>query len=265
MSEHVATVEVEDKNKLLTEATAGFKRAYKEVRAVLSSAEMSVIDSRYKAGKLMVDMRDNHSKHGPKALERMELLIGRDRALIYNCVRFVEFYSDDDVKELKKLRNSTGAPLTWTHVVHLLVETDKEKHEKAKALCLENSWSSQKLLSYIQASNGGKKSSSAGKPMSRPSSFRGFIEQQLAIFDNVISRYKKVWAGTEKPGDVTFADLLKKASISDLNQASVDPLLKMYDEVIMIVTSLSREVRAELDFRNKAFKPAHVDLDDEEE
>ena len=224
--------------KLLADANDAFRSRYEEIREALASEETTIFETRYKIGLMVEEMSMDESSYGSKPVERMAELQGSGRDVIYQALLFVQRFDDAEMKELTKMRNKAGDPLLWTHVSHLIRIPDREVRQGTLRKCLELSWSPAELLAFIQNAKGGKTRSNAGKPLARPKSLRGFIDQQSTYIDQLLKRKEKVWAGQEKPGDTSFFDLLNSTPLTKLDTGTLTDLEKLEDRYELAATEM---------------------------
>lgn len=257
----------EDRQKLLDEATAGFRQSYKRIQAIIDQTETADIRHRHEIGVILTEMEDDKdadTSYGSAAIERMSALIDRGRCTVYNSLRFARVYTSEEVDELCKARNARNQPLSWTHVVHLLVVPRKDVRERLLRQCLEGNWTESQLLEHVKEKGGGRRgSSNAGRPSVRPTTLRGFVNNQVTLLSQTINRVDKVWAGKEKPTDQSFIDMLKSADPEELSRVGLEELTTHYDNLVMRMTSLSREVKNQIS-RAKKLKKKPVDLSEED-
>lgn len=233
------------RRKVLEEANEEFKGLYGQVRSLLTSEGIGIIKSRYDIGVLLEEGCNEENKYGSKFIQRMETILGYEKDVIYQALRFRKRYNEDDVDTLLGSRNKTGDPLLWTHIVHLCTVSDSEEREKLQQLTLDNSWSPTQLLTYIQKKQGGKRNSGAGRPMARPKSLRGFVDQQTAVLDQLLSRKDKVWAGKEKDTDQSFFDVLNNTSWEKIDTSMLTELERLeqkYEKASMEMDNMATEI-----------------------
>jgi hypothetical protein len=233
------------RRKILEEANDDFKGLYGQVRNLLTSEGIGIIKSRYEIGVLLEEGCDEENKYGSKFIQRMETILGYEKDVIYQSLRFRKRYSEDEVETLLGLRNNAGDPLLWTHIVHLLQATDSVERAKLQQLTLENSWSPPQLLSYIQKKQGGKRNPGGGRPMARPKSLKGFVDQQIAVLDQLLSRKDKVWAGKEKDTDQSFFDLLNNTPWEKIDASvltELEQLEQRYEKASMELDNMATEI-----------------------
>lgn len=203
----VASPEDLARQKVLAEANEDFKALHTQIRELLAAEGANIIRSRYRIGELLEDMLNEENKYGSKCVQRMEIALGYEKDIIYQSLRFRKRYDPEEVDRLLTARTKVGDPVMWTHVVHLSTVEDSEERNKLQQTILDNNLTPAQLLAYMQKKQGGKKSH-GGRPLARPKSLRGFVDQQFAVLDQLLNRKAKVWAGVEKVGEQSFFDLL---------------------------------------------------------
>jgi hypothetical protein len=231
--------------KLLSTANEMFLEKYKMIQDALASEETTIFENRYKIGLIVEEMNNLESDYGSKPVERMAELLGSGKDIIYQSLLFVQRFDEDELKALIAMRNTDGNPLMWTHVSHIIRIADRDIRKDTIQKCLDNSWTPVELLSYIQELRGGKQRSSSGKPLARPKSLRGFIEQQNTFIDQLLKRKEKVWAGQEKAGDHSFLDLMKSTPTDSYNKSvftDIDALVERYRIAATEMDSMAIEI-----------------------
>jgi hypothetical protein len=227
--------QTEARTKIMSEANEEFRELYNRIRNTLLGEEQNVIRARYAIGELVYDMDVDESKYGARAVQRMEEVIGYDRSIIYNSLNFVKRYTKDQMEALLASRTSTGQPLLWTHVTHLMRVTDPDVREDLTTAALQQDLSPTELLNLIQKTQGKEmgRQSNAGKPMARPKSLKGYIDQQWVTVEQLLRRKDKVWAGAEKKGDKSFFDILADTpvdKIDDTMMTEMERLQKLFEK-----------------------------------
>jgi hypothetical protein len=261
-----------EKDKLLSEATEQFVESYNEIRECLAAEETTIFESRYKIGKIVKEIATSASSdYGSNAVQRMAELISAGRDIVYQSLLFVQSYEEEEMKELTQLRNKEGDPLLWTHITHLIRVPDRKTRDLLLKKTLDENWTPGQLLIHVQGAKGGKSNPKAGKPLARPKSIRGFIDQQATYIEQLLKRKEKVWAGTEKPGDSSFFDLLESTPLDKMDEKTMTELGDLEDkfelaasELEGMATELSR-VRRKIEQRREESVDNYEDDDAEEE
>lgn len=256
-----------ERSKILAEANEDFIEMYNKIRDKFIAEELTIFESRYEIGRMIDEMKKNEIDYGSKCVERMQTLIGFDRSIIYMSWLFYEKYSENEMKELVSLRNKNGEPLTWTHITYLIRVQDKDVREQLQQTCLDNNWSPADLTSYIQMRKGGAKQSNGGKPMARPKSINGFIEQQQTALDQLLRRKDKVWAGAEKPGDQSFFDTLRTVPLEKIDADLVTDLSILqskYEEASLELANMATDIKKARIRLEQAKQRNKTEIDDEE-
>lgn len=253
------------RKKVMEEANEEFVDVLDKVKGLLAAEGLGIIKSRYKIGEILEDASKEENRYGTKFIQRMEIALGYERDVIYQSLRFRNRFTESEVEELMGLRSRAGNPLLWTHVVHLSMVSDAEERDKLKQLTLNGNWSPSQLLSYIQKKQGGKRNPRGGKPLARPKSLKGFVDQQVAILDQLLKRKSKVWAGKEKDTDQSFFDVLTSTPPEKVDPSllsELEQLERKYETVSMEMDNMATEL---LKARKKVERArTRVDDDDDD-
>lgn len=263
----VVAPSVAAKTKILSEANEAFKDMYDKIEETLLAEQQNVIRARYQIGELVYDMSVDEQKYGSRCIERMEEVVGYDRTVIYNSLSFVKKYSKEEMEELISLTTVAGRPLLWTHVTHLLRVTDNNVREDLIDMIIDKDLSPTELLDTIQQMQNKPigRTSNAGKPMARPKSIKGFIEQQWTLIEQLLRRKDKVWAGTEKQGDRSFFDTIADTPTDKIGPETVeqlDKLQKLYEKASFELDEYATKLLAIRKKLEKTEKDEVIDYDD---
>jgi hypothetical protein len=140
------------------------------------------------------------------------------------------------MEKLLTIRTKNGQPLLWTHVTHLIRVQEVDVREELTQMVVDNDLSPTDLLNMIQKMQGktSKPASNAGKPMARPKSLRGYIDQQWTLLEQLLKRKNKVWAGKEKKDDKSFFDMIDATPVDKIDVSiltEMEQLQKLYEKV----------------------------------
>src|ERR1044072_2713487 len=77
---------------IIADANEEFIKVYDEITKKLEGEEKASIRLRYKIGEMVDELRLDEQTYGAKAGERMELVVGKDRGVIYQSLLFYARY-----------------------------------------------------------------------------------------------------------------------------------------------------------------------------
>lgn len=263
----------QERDKILSEANNEFIDLYEKIRESLIVEEQNTIRSRYDIGVALEAARQNESKYGSKFVERMEIAIGYDKSVIYNALVFAQRFTEEEVNELLDRRDKHGNSLLWTHVVHVMRAPDRATRKELLDLTFKHGFSPTELLTFIQkrSNRPAGPRSNAGKPLARPKSLQGFIDQQSEMVQQLLRRKAKVWAGAEKAGDKSFIDILLESPIDKMKAttlAELTQLTTLYNVAAQEMIDMAAKIAAakeEIADKIDGYDPADDDDDETQE
>jgi hypothetical protein len=118
--------------------------------------------------------------------------IGVSKPTLAETQRFAEAYNKTEFnKLLKRVDPATGFCLKWGHARLLASVDDKEQRAELEEQTLTNVWSPEQLSAEIQGKLG--KRSKGGRPLGKPGSLAGALQQIRKLTTDWVRRNDEVW------------------------------------------------------------------------
>ena len=121
------------------------------IRSLLATATAADVDTRYRVGRMLLQVKRAPGSYGAGAVETLARELGRDAATLYRYALVPELWSAREMKLLVARRTPAGEPLSWSHLVELArVESDPLR-EQLTELALRDGLSVRELVRRIEA------------------------------------------------------------------------------------------------------------------
>ncbi len=217
---------------LVEQMTDALLWKFEEIRAFVIDEAISIFKRRHRLGRMVLEVTKDPDKYGKQAVEQMSSLLNMDNSLLYNAKLFAERYSENDLDELTKLRNNHGDSLTWSHVVQLIRVPDRDARLKLQQETVDNNWTYQELLKFVQDAKGGK-TSKGGRPLAKPSDLSGVVTQIESMSSKWLRCNNEIWVDDNK-GVAALADELSE---DKFNTKIIVELRDLENKVKMMATA----------------------------
>lgn len=209
-------------------------------------------------GKMVRQVSEDLATYGSNFIGTLARLLSLDESYLYKRQTFYIEFSQEQLTELMELKMSTtGAPLTWTHVVRVL---DLEATERWQLLqkAAELGWTSNQLqaaVKTLKAERPSPRRGVTGRPTAVPATIEGKLAQATETLP-VFRKRAQTWAdptvGILAALQGTEPERLRPSWIQDLTRAIADG-----EEVLEHVSVSVEQWKAGLAYLQKVLeKPA---------
>ncbi len=153
-----------------------------EVKACVVSEIHGLMESRYKLGSLVKEVKDHPKVYGGLADVQLASFSGEAGKTVYaEARRLRERYTPERFREIMEAVNpETGARLSYKHLAILLRVEDNAQADKLLEHCVAASWSTKELTDHITKKLKQPGTAPRRAVRHRPKKFMGFIEQMAA-------------------------------------------------------------------------------------
>ena len=201
------------------------------IRSLLASATAADVDSRYRVGRLLLQVKRAPGSYGVAAVETLARELGRDAATLYRYALVPQRWSAREMKLLGARLTPSGEPLSWSHLVELArVESEPLRGQLAD-LALRDGLSVRELARRIDEATEGERAR-------REPSLRETLVSLTTLADRLAAQ---VSGGLE--------DALSGDRVTFLRTAELEGL---FGRAIEAHTGLHERVRARLDHLTNA-------------
>ena len=190
--------EFAEQRQILEEMKPKLREKFEQIRELVESEIHAVLRNRYALGEhfqaLYDDETDNGAKvYGKHAVQNICRLLGIDKTLVNNCMRFVQVYSRADLDMLCTRLLPRNEHLSWSHVRCLVQEDDDKRREQLLEKTFNEGLTCSELDYAIRCGND-HESNKGGRPLKIPASFDGMVQQQKKFAEEWERRSQKVWS-----------------------------------------------------------------------
>ncbi len=257
------------REELVAEMSPHLLSKFEDIRSFLIDEAISIFKRRHTLGKMVLQITNDPSKYGKRAIEQLSQLLSMDPSMLYNAKLFAERYTEKQLVELVEARNKFGDALTWSHVVQLIRIPDPNQRNKLQQKAIDECLTYQELLKEIQKRKGGK-SSRGGRPLAKPSSLDGYITQMDTMSTKWLKCYNEIWCGGDKPINSLAAGIKEE----DLNKDRFEQLRSIEDKMSSLSMASEHAARQlhklRTELTNKLASPPKIseissDIETEEE
>ena len=134
------------------------------IRSLLATATAADVDTRYRVGRMLLQVKRAPGSYGAGAVETLARELGRDAATLYRYALVPELWSAREMKLLLARRTPAGEPLSWSHLVELARVESGTLRDQLTEVALRDGLSVRDLVRRIDAA-----SEEAGQPPRQPS------------------------------------------------------------------------------------------------
>lgn len=256
----VDKVTAEEREKALAQMNDNLRAVHEEAEDLLNRETECIIRSRYELGLLVKEVdEDEKNSYGAKAIETLSKALGRNKTILYDALKFVNTYSEEQVNELLAARNNNNIPLSWSHVEALIHTPDDDVRDKMLDSALIECWTGAELAKKISEALGGTRSNSPGRPLSKPKSFDGYLDSIITTSEVLTKKVEQVWLG----GDKTLIDAANEIEdVSDKTLAKLQDALDKMADTVYAATQTAKELTL---LQRKLVKERVTTATDEEE
>ena len=126
--------EFAEQRQILEEMRPKLREKFEQIQELVESEIHAVLRNRYALGEHFQALYDDETANGAKvygkhAVQNICRLLGIDKTLVNNCMRFVQVYSRADLDILCTGCCRVASILSWSHV-RLLVQEDDDQRRK---------------------------------------------------------------------------------------------------------------------------------------
>ena len=169
-------------------------------------------------------------------------LLGIDKTLVNNCMRFVQVYSRADLDMLCTRLLPRNEHLSWSHVRCLVQEDDDKRREQLLEKTFNEGLTCSELDYAIRCGDD-HESNKGGRPLKIPASFDGMVQQQKKFAEEWERRSQKVWSHPTHSLAVKAAELAEE---------------EVTEERLKQAAELAYELRVVADEANRAAEKAEA-------
>lgn len=207
--------------------------AYKDIKKLVERSNVAFVDSRYKIGERVKQLRDDYAKagreYGESIMKNLSQVLGLGDGELYFTLRLVEQFNQEEVAKICKLRTTTGRSITLAHL-RVMVQYPEASHEEWLKQVVDNDWTSSELYEELKEkykSKKGAKQETRGRSLAAPKTLMACIRQQSAATKNWLKRFCKVWS---VPGN-SLGHLYKQVPSQNLGQIDVAVLQGLAEQL----------------------------------
>jgi hypothetical protein len=166
-----------------------------EMRTLMRTEMVSLLDSRYELGSILLEVKSDPAKYGPMSDIQLATFFGEAGKTVYGEARRIrERYSPEEFAKIKAAINpANGARISYKHLAILLRLEDPLQAGKALNACLQAGWSTKELEGYVSKKLRELSGPSRKPARSKPSSFFGVMGNVTAVGDEFMRQYDEVW------------------------------------------------------------------------
>jgi hypothetical protein len=211
-------IEIQERQEVLQGMTPSFRQKLEYIEGWLRREAVHYLRRYYELGKqveeLYLDDRQNNGRvYGRDPIGRICKLLHWGDGIIYNSLRLVQTYSEDEIDRLCSVTMPSGAPLSWSHVRCLLEVKEDSKREDVLDLTIKNGWTCNRLAQEVKRIRDPAGSDTRGRPPRTPNHLDDLLAQQNDVIKHWDRLYLRVWSNSRhsmssqvaklQPGEVT--------------------------------------------------------------
>ncbi len=190
--------EFAEQRRILEEMQPKLREKYETIQELIETHVHSTVVFHYDLGEhfraIYDDETSNKAKvYGKHAVQNICRLLGIDKTLVNNCMKFVEVYSRDDLNMLCTRLLPRNEHLSWSHVRLLVQEDDDKRREQLLEKTFAEGMTCSELAYAIRC-GGDRESNKGGRPLKIPASFDGMVQQQKKAAEEWERRNQRVWS-----------------------------------------------------------------------
>jgi hypothetical protein len=111
----------------IEQMTPVLRAQYDELLEVLAAAASNEVAARYRAGRIVREIKSDENKYGSSAVVLLATALGRSASSLYRYARVAECWDAVAIDGLMRRRSATGEPLSWSHLIFLARVEDAER------------------------------------------------------------------------------------------------------------------------------------------
>jgi hypothetical protein len=187
---------------LLQSLGEGERAHVERVREWFAREDRHTLESRYDLGEEIKSLYesqagDDAGSYGQGLVDGLCRLLGWERGVVYDAMRFVTAYTRDEVTELARRPMADGRLVPYRHLLALAALPKKKDRDRLLKEAMAKCWTRAELRNAIAERAGGTQREGGdgrGRPFKRPKDLRGLLLQQEHAAGEFVQRAAKVWA-----------------------------------------------------------------------
>jgi hypothetical protein len=211
-------------SKAFDEMVPALKAKALEMRSLMLDEMVSLLDSRYTLGSLVMEIKKNPQTYGAMSDIQLAQFFGEGGRSVCSEARHIrERYDPEDYARIKNALNPrNGARISFKHLAILLRIEDAKLADKLLNACLQAGWSTKELSHHVgkKLVELSKQPGGAGRK-SRAVTFLGLVENYTSVTEGWNEQYKEVWDEGR-----AFLEAFNKIAEEKIDDALVNRLKK---------------------------------------
>jgi hypothetical protein len=167
-----------------------------EMRDLMLDEMTSLLDSRYKLGGLVLEVKTDSQTYGSMSDIQLATFFGDSSKTVYNEARRIrERYPPEEFARIKQAINpENGGRISYKHLAILLRFEDAKLADKMLNTCLQSGWSTKELASRVskKLEELSKKPGGGGRKV-KAATFLGLVANYKSVTEGWNEQYKEVW------------------------------------------------------------------------
>ena len=239
--------EFAEQERILEEMRPKLREKFETIQKLIETHVHSTLVFHYELGEHFQTIYDDETINGAKvygkhAVQNICRLLGIDKTLVNNCMKFVQVYSRADLDMLATRLLPRGEHLSWSHIRCLVQEEDDKRRKELLDKTFNEGLTCAELAYAIQCGDD-HESNKGGRPLKIPDSFDGMVQQQKKAAEEFERRNQRVWSHP------THSLVVKAA---ELNEEEVT------EERLKEAAELAYQLRIVADEANRAAEKAEA-------
>jgi hypothetical protein len=220
------------------------REAVLKMRDIVRNEQVSLIESRYKLGQLVLEIKDHPEVYGAMSDIQTAAFFGELGKTVYQVARrLAETYTPEEIKMITEQKNpETGHQIRYEHLNTLLRVEDKTVIGEGIAVCLAGSLSTRELAKWVNAQLQQKHEVKTTR-QPRPKTFSGILENIKAVVGQISVQFEEKWGEDGSLITETFKRTPQEKLTKDTIQA-IDEVLVNLKEHAKAIKAIADELSA---------------------